>query len=219
MSQTTDFLRSLYSLDAVVKKSFRDSSPVSDRITRIENALERVLNHVQNSTQRDEINRLLQEMQNTSAKGEALKALPAPGEFYENGERRIQQLVPMKRKQVLGALAIAGAMVKRQDDKKALNDCLPRTMDELAVALKQLTKQTTEALQLAAGQPRKIKKQSKETSVWRFGLFIVGVVLALGDVILVLTPVGLLTAEIAKASITAGAGCMTAAAVKKGSEK
>jgi len=127
--------------------------------------------------------------------------------------------VPMKRKQVLGALAVADAVVKRQNDKKSLNDSLPANLDELAEMLKGLTKQTTEALQIAADQPRKIKKQSKETSVWRFGLFIVGLILALGDVVLTLTPIGWLSADVAKVSITAGAGCMTAAAVKKGTEK
>jgi hypothetical protein len=120
----------------------------------------------------------------------------------------------MKRKQVLGALAIADAVVKRQDDKKALNDNLPGTIDELADSLKLLTKQTTDELAHAVGQPRKIKKQAKETSAWRFGLFIVGIILALGDVVLTLTPIGWLPADIAKVSITAGAGLVTTAAKK-----
>jgi hypothetical protein len=214
MPQTTDFLRSLYSLDTVVKKSFRDRRPVSDRISRIDKALEEVLNRVQNSSKRDEINRLLQEIKTASAKGEATAALPAPSEFYAGGENRIQQLVPMKRKQVLGALAVADAVIKRQNDKKALNDSLPANLDELADMLTGLTKQTTDELQHAVAQPRKIKKQVKETSVWRFGLFIVGLILALGDVVLTLTPIGLLSVEIAKVSITAGAGCVTAAAKK-----
>jgi hypothetical protein len=81
MSQTTDFLRSLYSLDAVVKKSFREQGPLVHRIARMENALQSVLDQVQNSSQREEINRLLQEAKTTLTKGAALKTIPAADEF------------------------------------------------------------------------------------------------------------------------------------------
>ncbi|RPH90150.1 MAG: hypothetical protein EHM72_19495 [Calditrichaeota bacterium] len=209
-------LRMLLDLDAKIKKSFREQGVLSQRVDNIEKNLAAFVGHMQQLPTKNELDALLQKMSNIVNDNARIKSLPPPEQLYAM-EKRLQSFAPMKKDQMMTAMALAAAVVIKSENQSSLEN-LPRSTEELIALITKTTRETTGILQQTVEQPRKLKKQIKMSGVWRFSLFSIGLILAIGDIILALTPVGMMTAELAKTSITAGAGCMTAAAVKKGTD-
>jgi hypothetical protein len=208
----------LLDLDAKMKKSFRERGALSQRVDSIEKSLTAFVDHLQQLPTKNELDAMLQKMTNMVKDSTRIKSLPPPEQLYAM-EKRLQSFAPMKKDQMMTAMALAAAVVKKSENSNSSLENLPRSTEELIALIVKTTRETTGILQQTVEQPRKLKKQVKVSGVWRFGLFSIGLILAIGDIILSLTPVNMMAADIAKTSITAGAGCMTAAAIKKGADK
>jgi len=154
---------------------------------------------------------------------ELLKDLPSEKvqSLFENNfqtlqtvEAHIKRYVPLKDKELRQALTIAKQMVRKRDGIAEMTDSLPQSVEQLQERFASVQRDTTEQLAESTTLPRKKKKKSRQHTLYRLWLAGVGTILALGNVLLAMRAGGLPEAT-SQASITAGAGCLTAAALKK----
>ena len=131
----------------------------------------------------------------------------------EQIEIKIKRYVPIKDKDLQTSLEIARQIILNQGTEEKSKNVLPTTFAGLQEQFAELEQKSKQALAESKNYPRRKKKKYRQQALRRFGLATMGAILAFGNVLLALQ--AHLQVETSQASITAGAGCLTAAALKK----
>ncbi len=198
------------------KQLFSREAPIPERQQAIEREFKKWNQTLQDNESREILERIFEKM------SELVQDLPIEQtrailkhrlHELEQIEKKLKRYVPIKDKDLQTSLEIARQIILKQGAGEKSKSVLPTTITGLQEQFAELEQESKQALAESKNYPRRKKKKYRQHALRRFGLATMGTILAFGNVLLAMQ--AHLPVETSQASITAGAGCLTAAALKK----
>lgn len=217
MQANEPVLNSFKQLMQTVAQIYHRNASVEARQEAIEREFEEWASRLKSEDTQEKLDRMFLKLT------ELLKDLPSETvqSLFENDfqtlqtvETQIKRYVPLKDKELRQALNIAKQAIRKRDGLAEMTNSFPKSVEQFEERFADLRQETKEQLAESSTLPRKQKKKSRQHTLYRLWLAGMGTILALGNVLLAMRAGGLPEAT-SQASITAGAGCLTAAALKK----